>query len=320
MPLKIQKALHLYLEEKKKKPNHLGHNYHVFEKFDGWYLYIECIGGVWQAIQSKKHRDLPSMKAVTRWFQERIKPTKVDIRLKFEGCLYEEDGSPMIFSKLNGMFNQQHTPLKRGVIVDSKTHGKVNVHDIKLKVHDLILLNNRQGLDKRFGDRYEMLKHFTRSAVKPEDLVWFNVVELLGHSNDPENWKSIYEFIITKYDHKGEGIILKRSDAGYSPDKRNYDLMKIKCEKSFELRVTGVREGEGKYKGTLGKLQVTDAIGNINYVSGMSDYFRNLWWETPNLIVGQVVEVACMQVLPNKSLREGRFKAIRYDKDYPDEL
>ena len=315
--LKIQKALHLYLEEVKKKPNHLGKTYHIFEKFDGWYLYIECINSKWQGIRNKKGLLLPSMSHFSKLFEEVITPTKVDIRLCFEGTLFEKNDIPMLFSKLNGMFNQKHTPLCRGAVVDSKTFGEVVIHDVKLKVHDLILLDNTS---KRFGDRYEDLKNFTRKAVWVDDLVWFNVVPIIGHSNDTNVWKHIYNNVITWYNCQGEGIILKESNAGYEEGKRNHTLMKIKCEKSFELLVVGLEEGEGKYKGTLGKLIVRDSHGIINKVSGMSNYLRNLWWETPSLIIKRVVEVACMKVLPNKSLREGRYKAIRHDKDEIDAL
>ena len=315
--LKIQKALHLHLEQAKVKPNYIGKTYHVFEKFDGWYLFIDCINGKWQGIRNKKGLLLPSMSHFSKLFEEVITPTKVDIRLCFEGTLLEKGEVPMIFSKLNGMFNQKHTPLCRGVRVDSKTFGEVLIHDIKLKVHDLILLD---GTPKRFKDRYEDLKAFTRKAVNVDDLLWFNVVPIIGHSNDPARWQSMYEFIITKYDCQGEGIILKESNALYHGGKRNSSLMKIKCEKSFELLVIGIEEGEGKYRDTLGKLVVQDANGVINKISGMSDHLRNLWWETPSLIKGKIVEIACMKVLPNKSLREGRFKAIRHDKDEIDTL
>ena len=35
----------------------------------------------------------------------------------------------------------------------------------------------------------------------------------------------------------------------------------------------------------------------------------------PHSIIGKVVEVQAMQILDNGSLREGRMKAVRHDKD-----
>ena len=52
----------------------------------------------------------------------------------------------------------------------------------------------------------------------------------------------------------------------------------------------------------------------------MTDGDRIMWWADPSIIIGRIVEVQCMKVLANKSLREGRYKAVRHDKDYPDEL
>ena len=34
-----QKALHLHIEEAKKAPKHIGKDYVVMEKFDGWFMY-----------------------------------------------------------------------------------------------------------------------------------------------------------------------------------------------------------------------------------------------------------------------------------------
>ena len=240
---KPQKALHLYLDEDKKKPAHIGHTYHIFEKYDGWYMYIDCINGEWQEIRSRACRELDSMRAYTAMFKKAVPPTKVDCRIIFEACMYEEDGLPMVFSKLNGLFNQKKIALKKGATIESKTLGKVFMHHgVKLKCHDLLIFGKE---DRRFGDRYEDLKTFMRKVneYNSQLLLTLNVVELIGHSANPDNWKAIYEYICQKYNNNGEGIIAKKSDAGYSYDKKNADVLKIKCEQSFELKVVGVKEG-----------------------------------------------------------------------------
>ena len=317
---KPQKALHLYLDEEKAKPKHVGRGYMIFEKWDGWFMYIDCINGEWQAISSKACRELPSMQYYTDLFKEFVPAPKVDCRLIFEATLHEQDGMPMIFSKLNGLFNQQHTAIREGVKVKSKTFGEVYLYTgVKLMCHDLIIFGKE---DKEFHRRYDDLKTLMRVFFNKEPTIVLTIqcAPLLGCSSSKALWMQHYHFICSKYNGQGEGVVLKDMNAPYSYNKRNADLLKIKCENSFELRVTALEEGEGKYKGTLGKLVVTDACGNSNSVSGMTDTQRALWWETPELILLAIVEVACMKVLPNKSLREGRFKAIRYDKSRPDEL
>lgn len=316
---KPQKALHLYLDEDKKKPAHIGHIYYIFEKYDGWYMYIDCIDGKWQEIRSRACRELDSMRHYTKMFKEQVPAPKVDCRLIFEACLHEK-GLPMVFSKLNGLFNQKKIALKRGAIVQSKTLGKVELeHEVYFKCHDVVIFNEE---NKSFRNRYSDLQTLFRKidTVNSKLLSVLHIAPVLGCTPHKNLWYAQYEDVCKKYNNNGEGIILKRADAPYTYKAKNADVLKIKCENSFELRVTGVREGEGKYKGTLGKLVVTDAAGNHNEVSGMTDAQRDLWWTNPELIVGQIVEVMCMKVLANKSLREGRFKSVRHDKDYPDEL
>ena len=77
-------------------------------------------------------------------------------------------------------------------------------------------------------------------------------------------------------------------------------------------------KGDGKYAGTLGALVVEEKSGQRHEVSGMSDEARHLWWNNRNLILGAIVEVEAMMRLPNGSLREGRFKAVRHDKTEAD--
>lgn len=317
LTLGIQKALHLHEDEAKKNPAHTGHTYAIYEKYDGWYMYIDCIDGQWQEISSRAHRALPSMAYYTKLFQTTVKPTKVDIRIVFEATIDEAVGVPMVFSKLNGLFNQKKTALKQGAIVSSKTFGNVVIdHAPVLRVHDLLKLD---GPNKNFGTRSQMVFQFLDMAAQGSSN-WLKEAELLCISDEPKDWYAAYEQVITKYDCKGEGVIGKRVDATYSPDKRNADLIKIKCEKTLELKVVGITEGEGKYVGMAGALIVVDANGIRNEVSGMSDFLRELWYKHPENIIGCIVEVVCMKVLDNKSLREGRFKDVRYDKSEIDTL
>ena len=296
--------MHLYLDEEKKNPKHIGHKYCVMEKYDGWYMYIDCIDGQWQEIRSRAGRVIPSMANYTKQFQNingKYRP-KRNVRLIFEGVIPNEKGYPTEFKTANGWFNRK-APIHKPVL---------------LMCHDLLTFDY---LDTPFKTRYETLQYLIGIYRQNKLVDGLGAVPILYTSNRPSEWYGTYENIIKQYDNQGEGVILKRLDAPYSSDKRNADLLKIKCEKTFELRVVGKVEGEGKYKGTLGKLIVEDANGIRNGISGMSDEQRHLWWKDfEGTIEGAIVEVQCMKVLSNKSLREGRFKAVRHDKTEIDTL
>jgi len=278
--MKPQKAKHLYAEEEKKNPAHLTHNYMIFEKHDGWYGYMD----IGSPIMSRQMREIPSMESFSYALNIQLAETMPGMkgRLIFEILV---EGSP-VFKDLNGILNR-HEQAKNAYLL----------------VHDFI-----PEEEQIFSTRYQLAKLIVEDLSLPQ----VRMATLLDEcSNDPNQWKAIAELI---WSNGGEGIIAKRRDAFYSPGKRNADILKIKLEKSEEMLVVGMEEGEGKYKDLLGKLIVRDAHGIEHKVSGMSDRERNVWWYRSELIDGCVVEVQFMQRLENGSLREGRFKAVRHDK------
>ena len=275
---KPQKALHLYIDEEKKSPKHVGVTYAVLEKFDGWYMYVDYVGGVWGEIKSRAGRTIPSVQHLNV-FKE-LKPDR-DIRVIFEGTI-----PGMEFKDLNGIFNR-NAPVTEKVV---------------FQVHDVITLE-----DEDYVTRYLQAKEVV--AKLNTDLV--QLVEVLCVSNEKWKWMQIYEDIVSR---GGEGVILKEASGVYQPNKRNHSLMKIKCEITLDLVVIGVVKGTGKYANTLGALQVQDSTGFIHTISGMNDAERDYFWTFPDEIIGKVVEVQAMKRISNGSLREPRFKAIRHDK------
>ena len=276
---KPQKALHLYIDEEKKSPKHVGVTYAVLEKFDGWYMYVDYVDGVWGEIKSRAGRTIPSVQHLNIF--KHLSPSQ-DMRLIFEGTI-----PGMEFKDLNGIFNR-HSPVQEKVV---------------FQLHDVVTSDKLP-----FNQRYKMANEITNDL--DNDLV--ELVKILHVSSNKERWKEIYEEIV---DAGGEGVILKQAFGIYQPNKRNHSLMKIKCEITLDLVVVGVVKGTGKYANTLGALQVQDRTGFIHTISGMNDAERDYFWTFPDEIIGKVVEVQAMKRISNGSLREPRFKAIRYEKD-----
>lgn len=275
---KPQKALHLYLDEEKKKPKHVGVSYAVMEKFDGWYMYVDHIDGEWGEIKSRAGRVIPSVQHLNVF--KNITPEK-NFRVIFEGTIPN-----MEFRELNGIFNRKSKVLETVVF----------------KVHDVITTT-----DEPFIERYSNARVLVSAVNSPI----VELVKVLAVSKDKEVWKSHYDDIVS---HGGEGVILKEAHGVYQPNKRNHSLMKIKCELTLDLEVVGLVPGEGKYLNTLGALKVREKDGTIHTISGMSDSERNEFWNNPDNILGRVVEVKAMARISNGSLREPRFKAVRFDK------
>ncbi len=87
---------------------------------------------------------------------------------------------------------------------------------------------------------------------------------------DKEDLMRLYKDII-KYGQ--EGLMLKLKDGGYQGGVRA--VLKLKPKNDFEVKVVGVVEGLGKYKGMIGALKcLTEEGASFNVGSGLNDEQR----------------------------------------------
>lgn len=99
-----------------------------------------------------------------------------------------------------------------------------------------------------------------------------------------------------------EGIVLRKGD----------DWIKVKPFETHDLPITGFSEGTGKHRGQLGF--VTTARGAVG--AGFTDSDREVLWAEANAgrLVGQVIEVTCMQLTDHGNFRHPVFIRMRPDK------
>ncbi|WCD44176.1 putative DNA ligase [Xylophilus phage Lumi] len=112
-----------------------------------------------------------------------------------------------------------------------------------------------------------------------------------------------------------EGSIIKDFDAPYE-FRRSPAWTKIKKSLSFDVPITAVVEGKGKYKGMMGALTVDFNGVLTNIGTGFSDKQRDDFWH--NKPVGEIAEILCHEETPDKSLRHGVFVRLRPDKRIED--
>lgn len=125
------------------------------------------------------------------------------------------------------------------------------------------------------------------------------------------NEDDINRFFIHATTQKGkEGIMIKRDRSLYTFG-RSRDWLKLKKEITYDLKVTGVAPGRGKYFNSMGYL-VLD--GGLHCGSGFTDAQRRAWFNDPSLILGKIVEVCSMEASSKGKLRHPRFIRIREDK------
>lgn len=99
-----------------------------------------------------------------------------------------------------------------------------------------------------------------------------------------------------------EGLVLRQAEC----------WIKIKPEETHDVTITGFVEGRGKHLGRLG--YVTTIMGNVS--SGFSDSERETLWAEAKAerLVGQVIEVNCLEVTQRGQFRHPSFFRMRPDK------
>jgi hypothetical protein len=99
-----------------------------------------------------------------------------------------------------------------------------------------------------------------------------------------------------------EGVVLRQGD----------HWIKIKPEETHDVAITGYAEGKGKHLGRLG--YILTAKGGVG--SGFTDTERETMWAEAKAerLVGQVIEVRCMQFTPDGQFRNPFFVRMRPDK------
>jgi DNA ligase-1 len=115
-----------------------------------------------------------------------------------------------------------------------------------------------------------------------------------------------------------EGIMLKDPSTGYEC-KRSVAWLKLKPFIEVSLGVTNVEEGTGRNVGKLGALVCEGVDDNrsirVNVGSGFSDSDRDVFWNSRNNLINQIVEVRADAVTQNQdgsySLRFPRFLRFR---------
>lgn len=92
------------------------------------------------------------------------------------------------------------------------------------------------------------------------------------------------------------------------------EIIKVKPRQTFDVRVLGVNEGLGKNAGTCGSLTCQGPQKTFTVRGCVTDTVAASWWATPEIIVDKIIEVECLGITDDGSLREPVMLNVRYDK------
>lgn len=85
-------------------------------------------------------------------------------------------------------------------------------------------------------------------------------------------------------------------------------LWKVKPVNSYDVRITGLKPGKNRHKGRLGAFET--ARGLVG--TGLTDLQREKFNRVS--MVGEIIEVQCMELTPGGKFRHPRFIRHRFDK------
>lgn len=193
----------------------------------------------------------------------------------------------------------------------------------KFAVFDCLFFD---GIDMREHSYDERLV-FARTVVNAAQYEPLHLIEAIneeGQIDKLENYKILtnyneaMKFMQQTIDNGFEGIVVKSLNRTYYEKAAS-----LKCKKfeTVDCVVCGYQEGNGKYTGSVGALEIgyydpsSDKVIKISKVNCSTDEERERWNQNREAFLNSVIEVKCQEVTA-KSLRHPVYIRKRDDKDY----
>ena len=162
--------------------------------------------------------------------------------------------------------------------------------------------------------RYAMLCALMAACPPPENVM------LVQHHQFFHNDKDWLEYFVKTVVAAGyEGLVLKVKDSLYQT-KRSFDWCKCTPLRPADIRVVGMKEGEGKHAGMLGAFicEFEDEDGKTigsDCGTGMTDEQRAQFWQEGEANIGRIIQVTYRERTKSGALRFAAFAHFRDDKD-----
>lgn len=212
-----------------------------------------------------------------------------------DGELYNHGIS---FNKLQSIINSEDQIIPPNTVF--------TIYDA-IPIQEWVARKGKTTYDKRLKTVRELVQSRISDRKKIQDI----------DSTTCNTAKEVIELYKSYLKNDYEGAMIK-NPLGYYKWKRvtplSGEMLKMKPFQTLDLKCVGVYEGEGKYQGMLGGLDVDFNGVTVSVSSGLTDVERKELWRLDNRPLGKIIEVKYFEITEDGSLRFPTFVRIREDK------
>ena len=271
----------------------IGKSFAITEKLDG----IRCLAvvrhGEKPVLYSRQGKVITGLKDIENELAEIAKRHNYEFMLDGELLIRDRKGVPSKEQYKRTMkIVTSDKEKKPGIVFNAFDIVHIDSFDTKTCFTPYYM--RRRDLDS-------MLEHTI--CVKPVPVLYYG-----------SNTSKIKELVDEQRAMGHEGVMINLADAFYT-FKRTSNLLKVKVMQDADLRIIGVKEGEGKFAGTLGALIVDYKGSPVGVGSGLTDEMRSIIWAYPDSYIGRVAKIRYFEETEDKngvkSIRFPVFEEIR---------
>jgi DNA ligase-1 len=184
---------------------------------------------------------------------------------------------------------------------------------IKFYAFDLIPMSEWRS---RSGQEPLKARLDSLSRVLKDKIPYVSIVPSYHVKTTKEAWDVAKDFNKDGY----EGAVAKRLDRPYVFD-RSKEWVKMKFIETYDVKIVGYEEGQGKYEGLLGAFVCEMPVFGIGKTTtivkvggGYTDVLREEFWKVRNKMIGKIIECQCQELTKDGVPRFPVFVRVRDDK------
>lgn len=241
-----------------------GKRFAITEKLDGVRCVAYCRPGEKPVLLTRQGKPITGLTDIEETLQKVANAY---------GFSFMADGELLIRDRRNIPSKEQYKRTIR--IVMSKAERKPGI------VYNVFDLVQEKDKDEPYAERRHRLDAIFGSSVMVHPVP----IQYIG-----DDTSMIFSCLDKERSLGHEGVMINLLEGKYVYG-RTTNLLKVKVMQDADLRITGIREGVGKYAGTCGSIVVDYRGTEVGVGSGLTDELRREIWNNQEAFIGRVATI-----------------------------